>query len=500
MIIKGGSRSNGAQLGRYLMQTGENIEVKVLELPSSARSVEEAIRDMERMGKATRGEKVLYHAQINPNPGEPMWRGDWIRSADILAEKLGMEGQPRVIVFHLKEGYLEGAREHAHVVFQRTDVREENLGCRLISDSHNYRKHEAASRQIERELGHEPVPTVDRGTSYTQEEARKASQLPAPTELVRREGSAHTDSAHITYVPDGQYGPYRSRRGANPKEVRAFVTTAYQRARGPEEFRDYLWAAKLQIAIGERRAYSLIDEFGNDYTLARMVQGARTSDLKRFLGPVQEELYGQEHVQELRRIVVRFGNQEAFGGPELLSTTRFEPGGDLYRDPRHELENMDPEERAELERVLFGERGPLEQGPEQEIPEKEIPEKEKSKQESPEPERSARGPETEAAGRGAPQESRQEERSREVPEEGTPSLDPSREERLKEEIRRRALKILDENTPPEEKRGRSRGEETDGEDPDRGEKPEKDQEKGRDKGRGKKSRGRGRSGGMGLGF
>ena len=485
MIIKGGSRSNGAQLGRYLMETGENAEVNVLELPDSARSVEEAVRDMERMGKATRGEKVLYHAQINPNPGETMWKGDWIRSADILAEKLGMEGQPRVIVYHLKEGYLEGAREHAHVVFQRTDVEK----GRLISDSHNYRKHEAASRQIEQELGHEPVPTVDRGTSYTQEEARKARQLPAPTQLIRREGSAQT-----TYVPDGQYGPYRSGRGANPKEVRAFVTTAYQRARGPEEFQDYLWAAKLQIAIGERRAYSLIDEFGNDYTLARMTEGARTSDLKRFLGPVQEELYGQRHVQELRRIVVRFGNPEAFGGPELLSTTRFEPGGDLYRDPRHELENMDPEERAELERVLFGEEELEEEGPEQEIPEKE-----KSKQESPEPEGPARSPETEAAGRGASQESQQEENPREAPEEETSSLDPSREERLKEEIRRRALRILDNSTPPEEKRGRSRGEEDSSGDLEPGEKPEKYQEKGRDKGRGR-NRGRGRSGGMGLGF
>jgi hypothetical protein len=485
MIIKGGSRSNGAQLGRYLMEKGENAEVEVLELPASARSVGEAVRDMERMGKATRGEKVLYHAQINPNPGEPMWERDWIRSADILAEKLGMEGQPRVIVYHLKEGYLEGAREHAHVVFQRTDVEKE----RLISDSHNYRKHEAASRQIERELGHEPVPTVDRGTSYTREEARKARQLPAPTRLIRREGSAR-----VTYVPDGQYGPYRSGRGANPKEVRAFVTTAYQRARGPEEFRDYLWAAKLQIAIGERRAYSLIDEFGNDYTLARMVQGARTSDLKRFLGPVQEELLRQQEVQDIRRFIMRFGNSEYFGDPELLSTTRFEPGGDLYRDPRHELENMDPEERAELERGLFGEEELEEQGPEQEIPEKE-----KSKQKSPEPERPARSLEKEAGRQDISQESQQEESPREVPEEETSSLDPSREERLKEEIRRRALRILDENTPLEEKQGRSRGEDSSG-DLDPSEKPEKDQDKGRDKGRGKKNRGRGRSGGMGLGF
>jgi hypothetical protein len=486
MIIKGGSRSNGAQLGRYLMEKGENAEVEVLELPASARSVGEAVRDMERMGKATRGEKVLYHAQINPNPGEPMQREDWIRSADILAEKLGMEGQPRVIVYHLKEGYLEGAREHAHVVFQRTDVER----GRLISDSHNYRKHEAASRQIERELGHEPVPTVDRGTSYTQEEARKARQLPAPTELVRREGSAR-----VTYVPDGQYGPYRSGRGANPKEVRAFVTMAYQRARGPEEFRVFLRKADLHLSVGERRAFALIDGAGQDYTLARMVQGARTSDLKRFLGPIVEELPQQQEMQEWMQSMTLYNQPNFVPDPEQLSTGRFEPGGDLYRDPSLELENMDPEERAELERVLFGEEELEEEGPEQEIPEQE-----KSKQESAEAERPARSPEKDATGRDASQESQQAESSREAPEEETSSLDPSREERLKEEIRRRALRILDENTPPEEKRGRSRGQEESSGDLEPGEKPEKDQEKGRDKGRGRKNRGRGRSGGMGLGF
>ena len=475
MIIKGGSRSNGAQLGRYLMETGENVEVKVLELPGSARSVPEAVRDMERMGKATRGEKVLYHAQINPNPGELMWEGDWIRSVDILAGKLGMEGQPRVIVYHLKEGYLEGAREHAHVVFQRTDVEK----GRLISDSHNYRKHEAASRQIERELGHEPVPTVDRGTSYTQEEARKARQLPAPIRLIRREGSAQP-----TYVPDGQYGPLRSGRGANPKEVRAFVTMAYQRARGPEEFRFFLRKADLHLSVGERRAFALIDGAGQDYTLARMVHGARTSDLKRFLGLIVEELPQQQEMQEWMQSMTLYNQPNFVPDPEQLSTGRFEPGGDLYRDPRHELE-----------RVLFGEEELEEEGPEQEIPEQE-----KSKQESPEAERPARSPEKEATGRDASQESQQAESSREAPEEETSSLDPSREERLKEEIRRRALRILDENTPPEEKRGRSRGQEESSGDLEPGEKPEKDQEKGRDKGRGRKNRGRGRSGGMGLGF
>ena len=172
MIIQGGSRSNAGQLGRYLLNEAANDRVAVLECPASARDVPEALEDMERMGRMTRGSKTLYHAQINPAPGYDMRRADWDRSVEVLASKLGLENQPRAVVLHEKEG-----REHAHVVFQRADI---GRG-RLISDSHNYARHREAGEQLEQELGHEKVNRKTRGQSFT----KKKRARPRRSEPIR---------------------------------------------------------------------------------------------------------------------------------------------------------------------------------------------------------------------------------------------------------------------------------------------------------------------------
>jgi len=261
MIIQGGSRSNASQLGRYLLNEAANDRVAVLEYPTSARDVPEALKDMERMGQMTRGSKTLYHAQINPAPGQVMRPHDWDRSVDVLAEKLGLEDQPRAVVLHEKKG-----REHAHVVFQRTDVER----GRLISDSHNYARHREAGQQLEQELGHEPVNRKTRGQSFTQEEARKAA-------------AEHTD----------------------PKQIRAWITDLYERSQTAEEFQKGL-QGRFVMAKPAKRAYSLLDSYGQDYNLARMIRTAKTAELRAFFAPIEQALIDQDEYRE----AIRQGNDE----------------------------------------------------------------------------------------------------------------------------------------------------------------------------------------------
>jgi hypothetical protein len=261
MIIQGGSRSNAGQLGRYLLNEAANDRVAVLEVPASARDVPEALKDMERLGQMTRGRKTLYHAQINPAPDHVMQRGDWDRSVDVLADTLGLENQPRAVVLHEKNG-----REHAHVVFQRTDVER----GRLISDSHNYARHREAGRQLEQELGHEPVDRKTRGESFTQEEARKAA-------------AERTD----------------------PKKIRTWITDLYERSETAEDFQKGL-EGRFVLAKPKKRAYALLDSYGQDYNLARMVQSAKTKELREFLAPIDRDLIDQDSYQE----AIREGNDE----------------------------------------------------------------------------------------------------------------------------------------------------------------------------------------------
>lgn len=261
MIIQGGSRSNASQLGRYLLNEAANDRVAVLNIPDHARDVAEAILDMERMGQMTKGKKTLYHAQINPAPSYDMRPEDWNRSVEVLAEKMGFDDQPCAVVLHEKKG-----REHIHVVFQRADVER----GRLISDSHNYAKHREAGQQLVRELGHEKVNRTTRGNSFTQEQARKAA-------------AEHTD----------------------PKQIRAWITDLYERSQTAEEFQKGL-EGRFVMAKPKKRAYCLLDSYGQDYNLARLVKGAKTSELRQFFAPIDSELIDQDTYLE----AIRQGNND----------------------------------------------------------------------------------------------------------------------------------------------------------------------------------------------
>ena len=283
MIIQGGSRSNATQLGRYLLNEAANDRVDVLGVPGHARDLTEAIQDMERMGQMTQGQKTLYHAQINPAPGYEMQPDEWGRSVEVLAEALGLEEQPRAVVLHENKG-----RTHAHVVFQRTDIER----ARLISDSHNYAKHREAAQQLVQELGHEKINRQVRGNSFTQEEARKAAA-----------------------------------ERSDPKQIRAWITDLYERSQTAEEFQKGL-EGRFVMAKPKKRAYSLLDSYGQDYNLARMVKTAKTAELRAFFKPVEKELIDQDEYRE----AIRWGNDERIAEKTAEINAQYEKKkSELYR-------------------------------------------------------------------------------------------------------------------------------------------------------------------------
>jgi hypothetical protein len=74
-------------------------------------------------------------------------------AVDTFRKKMGFEQQPYVLIEHEKYGKDGVLRRHWHVITALTDL-EHN---RAIRTDHNFRKHEEASREIERQLGHEQV-------------------------------------------------------------------------------------------------------------------------------------------------------------------------------------------------------------------------------------------------------------------------------------------------------------------------------------------------------
>jgi hypothetical protein len=60
------------------------------------------------------------------------------------------------------------------------------------------------------------------------------------------------------------------------------------------------------MAKPKKRAYSLLDSYGQDYNLARMVSTAKTAELREFFAPVEHDLMDQEEYRE----AIREGNDE----------------------------------------------------------------------------------------------------------------------------------------------------------------------------------------------
>ena len=120
MILKGSQRSGGRQLAAHLLRTDENEHVEVHELRGfMADSLYSAFKEIHAVSKGTRAKQPFFSLSLSPPPAERVPIEAFEAAIEQAERKLGLEDQPRAIVFHEKEG-----RRHAHVVWSRIDVDE----------------------------------------------------------------------------------------------------------------------------------------------------------------------------------------------------------------------------------------------------------------------------------------------------------------------------------------------------------------------------------------
>ncbi len=126
MIPFASQRAGGADLATHLMNEHDNEYMELFEVRGAiARDLHGAFAEWEAQAAAlTRCRQYLCSLSISPDE----WQGrltreqhlDYIERAE---KKLGLSGQPRAIVFHIKEDRLGRMREHCHVVWSRIDAR-----------------------------------------------------------------------------------------------------------------------------------------------------------------------------------------------------------------------------------------------------------------------------------------------------------------------------------------------------------------------------------------
>lgn len=117
MILKGSQRGGATQLGRHLLNSTDNEHVEVHEVRGfMAQDLLGALQEVEAVSRGTRCKQPLFSVSLSPPEKESVRIEVFERALDAIEERTGLTGQPRVVVFHEKEG-----RRHCHAVWSRID-------------------------------------------------------------------------------------------------------------------------------------------------------------------------------------------------------------------------------------------------------------------------------------------------------------------------------------------------------------------------------------------
>lgn len=308
MIIKGKSRAGPSALAAHLGNAEKNEVVKLLETKGTvANDLRGALIEMDAYASGTHCEKSLYHAAISPEPPHRLSQEQRVEAVNALEEKLGLDGHARVVVMHEKLG-----RQHLHVVWSRIDLDQ----MKSVSDSHNYRKHEEVSRDLERRFGHEKI----RGALAERDGKGRPQRTPSRAELRQEE-----------------------RTGITGKEVKAQITAAFKESGDAEQFKSQLEQKNYILAQGDRRDFVVVDRAGGIHSLARRIDGIRAADLREFMDIIDRETLPT--AEEARQTALERDRQRRDSREEALIQANYSKGDDYVSQTQAALK--DHERRQE---------------------------------------------------------------------------------------------------------------------------------------------------------
>lgn len=245
MILKGNQRGGGRQLAAHLLNGMQNEHVTVHQVRGFlATTVKGALEEAYALARGTQCQKHLYSLSLNPpaDAGVPIEAFE--KALKAIEEKLGLTDQPRVVVFHEKEG-----RRHAHCVWSRIKVDE----MKAVNIAHDWPKLQTISRQLFMEHGW----TMPRGL---------------------------IDKAHrnpLTYTREEWQQAARTGRSAS--SIKACLQECWAAADSPKAFAAVLQERGFLLAKGDRRGFVAVDVYGEVFSLARQL-GIKARDLAKRLG------------------------------------------------------------------------------------------------------------------------------------------------------------------------------------------------------------------------
>ncbi len=245
MILKAKERGSGVQLARYLMAKRDNDHVELHEVRGFVSDdLRGAFSEADAIALGTKCDNHLFSMSLNPPPGAEVGTEDFENAASEIEKKLGLENQPRAIVFHEKDG-----RRHAHVVWSRIDAE----SMTAMNLSHYKSKLRDVSRKLYLDHGWDmPRGLQDRSLrnplAFTHSEWQQAKRI-----------------------------------GVDPREVKAVLRECWQGSDNRASFEQALKERGFWLARGDRRGFVAIDYRGEAYSLSRAA-GVKTRDIAARIG------------------------------------------------------------------------------------------------------------------------------------------------------------------------------------------------------------------------
>lgn len=292
MILKGSQRAGATALADHLMNDRDNDHVFLLELNGFiSDDLNGALLETHAISKATQCKQFMFSLSLNPPKDHIATEGEFLEAADRAEKLLGLEGQPRAIVVHEKEG-----RRHAHAVWSRIDVDE----MKAINLPHFKNK----LRDLSRDL------FLDHGWVLPDGLATYGNKSPLNFTLEEWQQA--------------------KRQGLDPREIKQAFQQAWERCDSQIGFKNALEDRGYFLARGDRRGFVALDADGNVHSIAKWT-GLKVKDVKAKLGS-PEKLPSVDETQSNIRSKVSDQMRGYIGQTKDRQNSDLDPLRDKLRD------------------------------------------------------------------------------------------------------------------------------------------------------------------------
>ena len=267
MILNGNQRGNAKNMALHLLKE-ENERVDVHEIRGFVSdNLVGALQESYAISRATQCKQHIYSLSLNPPKSGSPSNSDFKNAIERVEKKLGLDNQPRIIVFHEKRGMDGELRKHAHAVWCRIDTN----NMKAIQLSFTHRKLREVSRQL-----------------FVTHNWRM------PDGLL---DSKDRDPRNFSLAEWQQ----AKRAGKNAKELKALFQDCWALSDSKTAFQSALLEQGFVLAQG-KRGHVAVDYQGEVYPVSRWT-GLKAKDVRERLG-LSDGLPSVDHAQAVAAKII----------------------------------------------------------------------------------------------------------------------------------------------------------------------------------------------------